>query len=291
MYRRKRAFTLIELLVVIAIIAILAAILFPVFAQAKRAAKTTVALSGFKQAGLAYIMYTNDYDDMRPKQRFWTNDCNWNTGPCTWYTWRYAVYPYVKNAGIWLDPNAPSAQNELSADSANPGDGWNDGDVIGDVCATMAEQVALDGGNASNFPKDNAIPCKSNIVGNDDIADGTSMTWAQNPANLLLLEDSRGWWEGLGDWWPTLTTPAAHNANGDVDIWTDNGGEMAFWDNNKGGIYGFFDGHAKMLNAFATFQLGNNFMWDNPGLVSDATIQSDVQTIQDIYVSNGQQVY
>jgi prepilin-type N-terminal cleavage/methylation domain-containing protein len=62
----KKAFTLIELLVVIAIIAILAAILFPVFAQAKLAAKETSALSNTKQMGLATLMYVNDYDDTFP---------------------------------------------------------------------------------------------------------------------------------------------------------------------------------------------------------------------------------
>jgi len=63
---RKKAFTLIELLVVIAIIAILAAILFPVFAQAKLAAKQSVSLSNVKQQGLAVVMYSNDYDDNSP---------------------------------------------------------------------------------------------------------------------------------------------------------------------------------------------------------------------------------
>ena len=62
--KRNRAFTLIELLVVIAIIAILAAILFPVFAQAKTAAKSTVWTNSFKQTGLALNIYTTDYDDM-----------------------------------------------------------------------------------------------------------------------------------------------------------------------------------------------------------------------------------
>src|SRR5262250_3403391 len=63
---RKRAFTLIELLVVIAIIAILAAILFPVFAQAREQARTISCLSNVKQIGLGIKMYTQDYDEEFP---------------------------------------------------------------------------------------------------------------------------------------------------------------------------------------------------------------------------------
>jgi prepilin-type N-terminal cleavage/methylation domain-containing protein len=109
---RKRAFTLIELLVVIAIIAILAAILFPVFAQAKAAAKKAASISNQKQNALAAIMYSTDYDDVNPIY------ISWADGPgapayiaghgC--YPWSWNTQPYMKNADIELDPQAPPIQ-------------------------------------------------------------------------------------------------------------------------------------------------------------------------------------
>jgi prepilin-type N-terminal cleavage/methylation domain-containing protein len=67
---KRYAFTLIELLVVIAIIAILAAILFPVFTQAREKARQTTCLSNAKQIGLATLMYANDYDERYPQQQW-----------------------------------------------------------------------------------------------------------------------------------------------------------------------------------------------------------------------------
>ena len=107
---KTKAFTLIELLVVIAIIAILAAILFPVFAQAKLAAKKTVALSNAKQVALAQYMYMNDYDDHLIKSYYGfpaAPACAWSTVSGVYYDWRYAIQPYQKNAGILADPTNP----------------------------------------------------------------------------------------------------------------------------------------------------------------------------------------
>jgi len=92
-------------LVVIAIIAILAAILFPVFAQAKAAAKTSVALSNTKQIGLGEIMYIGDFDDTYPARR----SCL-QTTPTTIYSWKQAIYPYVKNTGLFTDTVNPAAK-------------------------------------------------------------------------------------------------------------------------------------------------------------------------------------
>jgi len=103
---KLRGFTLIELLVVIAIIAILAAILFPVFAQAKLAAKKTVALSNAKQMGTAQFIYMGDYDDNLVKSYFGfpPPPCS-NWGNNTYYSWEYALQPYVaKSNGLLQDP-------------------------------------------------------------------------------------------------------------------------------------------------------------------------------------------
>lgn len=83
----RRAFTLIELLVVIAIIAILAAILFPVFAQAKSSANNTVSLSNLKQIGLAGLMYQADNDDFNPQGDDYAE-----------WVWMFLYSPYIKGA-------------------------------------------------------------------------------------------------------------------------------------------------------------------------------------------------
>jgi prepilin-type N-terminal cleavage/methylation domain-containing protein/prepilin-type processing-associated H-X9-DG protein len=111
---RHRAFTLIELLVVIAIIAILAAILFPVFAQAKAAAKKTVCLSNVKNLGTASMLYSGDYDDMRTPQYGYYDSVTkesilWfgsTTYPATKVDFKKGLlYPYTKNGEIVDCPN------------------------------------------------------------------------------------------------------------------------------------------------------------------------------------------
>jgi prepilin-type N-terminal cleavage/methylation domain-containing protein len=100
---RSRGFTLIELLVVIAIIAILAAILFPVFAQAREKARATTCLSDNKQIGISMAMYMQDYDNTFPPQRtdgMLTLAAGGKEG--TYYD---ALLPYQKNYQIWICPS------------------------------------------------------------------------------------------------------------------------------------------------------------------------------------------
>ncbi|HEY3268481.1 MAG TPA: prepilin-type N-terminal cleavage/methylation domain-containing protein [Armatimonadota bacterium] len=98
---RFRGFTLIELLVVIAIIAILAAILFPVFARARDRAQTTACLSNMKQIGVGLYTYLQDYDDTYPFLR------NVNAPG---YTWREQLFPYVKSKDVSACPSNPYAK-------------------------------------------------------------------------------------------------------------------------------------------------------------------------------------
>ncbi len=100
----RKGFTLIELLVVIAIIAILAAILFPVFAKAREKARQTSCLSNVKQLALGLLMYAQDYDETIPDRRISGAGCS---GPLPVVNWQQLVYPYVKNEQIFLCPSNP----------------------------------------------------------------------------------------------------------------------------------------------------------------------------------------
>jgi len=125
---RRSAFTLIELLVVIAIIAILAAILFPVFAQAREKARQAACLSNLKQLGTAVQMYSQDYDETflhvlstggvgkLPDGRDFRG--NW--------MWPLAFYPYIKNEGVFICPSDPDGgETGYNRSTANPvNDTW-----------------------------------------------------------------------------------------------------------------------------------------------------------------------
>lgn len=122
---RQSGFTLIELLVVIAIIAILAAILFPVFAQARESARSTSCLSNMKQLGLALRMYSQDYDETNPNIRL----ADYSGGCCNQdLIWKNVVMPYIKNKPVFACPSNPYSLldpgNKATLTNNGQGEGW-----------------------------------------------------------------------------------------------------------------------------------------------------------------------
>jgi prepilin-type N-terminal cleavage/methylation domain-containing protein len=202
----KRAFTLIELLVVIAIIAILAAILFPVFAQAKLAAKKTVSISNQKQLGLAILMYANDYDDTYPRNDGCTlndsfvtsfNGQTAGTNPTPWcngdgpandgnggyafrdnhYEWGKWVLPYVKTTALFLHPVIQPLAGV--AVKGNPS-GLAAGEITGGYSLNLALTGAI-----------NAWPTIQNFGIRNSWLGGTT-TSVQDPSEAMLIMEQVG---------------------------------------------------------------------------------------------------
>jgi prepilin-type N-terminal cleavage/methylation domain-containing protein/prepilin-type processing-associated H-X9-DG protein len=166
MLRRKdQGFTLIELLVVIAIIAILAAILFPVFAQAREKARAISCLSNVKQMGTASMMYAQDYDEalVFAGNRFahqndpcFNGNSNYNSNNRAWVDWEIPLIPYIKSSQIFVCPdkrefgcygyamNTDSSNDDFPGSPSPPGT-WGSATSSGGVAigpVTLASVVA-----------------------------------------------------------------------------------------------------------------------------------------------------
>jgi len=119
--RQHKAFTLIELLVVIAIIAILAAILFPVFARARENARRASCMSNLKQIGLGMMMYVQDYDETYPLSYEYNSQLppdGYSWSGTLWF-WQQTIYPYTKNDQLYICPSTPV--NAVSAAAVSLG--------------------------------------------------------------------------------------------------------------------------------------------------------------------------
>jgi prepilin-type N-terminal cleavage/methylation domain-containing protein len=225
---QRRGFTLIELLVVIAIIAILAAILFPVFAQAREKARETSCLNNMKQMGIALTAYLQDWDDTYPPNRF----CK-TAAPCaiengglegTYYNWKRALWStgLIKTANVYLCPSNDNAWN-VSEQNSCIGDESN---CVGPNKGVAALQ--LPHGYAYNgafFHEVNGARSAGDI---------------QDPSNLIYILESKAGYPDLGDW--ACNSVFAHS------------------DHRENWL--FADTHAKSLKESQT--LTPTFLWRNP---------------------------
>lgn len=201
--RRQCGFTLIELLVVIAIIAILAAILFPVFAQAREKARTVTCLSNTKEVALARLMYVQDYDETFPPNRIYNTDG-------THTTWRAAVMPYMKSEQLYRCPSAPWARNEYD---------WPDTSCLADGGMTLQDY------RNGNFHSRINFADNGNIFGN-----AASLASIQYPASTVQILETRDFWPDLGTW--TIGWNYDRNG-GSLPFWHNGGGNWGFGDGHS----------------------------------------------------------
>jgi prepilin-type N-terminal cleavage/methylation domain-containing protein/prepilin-type processing-associated H-X9-DG protein len=274
--RKVSAFTLIELLVVIAIIAILAAILFPVFAQAREKARATSCLSNLKQISTGILMYTQDYDEKFPLYFAGlcarvTNplDANDNPtpgpdGPGRRAMWQYQIYPYLKNWDIYSCPSDAATATgfierfynlsygynygylshlEVTADPGCPSNGqWFSGVGLGAVSRPASIVMLADTGGKAAFP------------GGSTLGSDLNPPDAWPSSSYFYGPDTVGWGQNCGNYY--AGTPGAQ--------WANTGGFA--WRHSEGGNVAFTDGHVK-FNRIGSLMNGTN----NPTLALDCT--------------------
>jgi len=201
----RRGFTLIELLVVIAIIAILAAILFPVFARAREKARQTSCLSNLKELQLGALMYAQDYDEVQLRVNigggltYTLPNGNPHTGYMLWHT---SLFPYVKNIQIY---NCPSGDRDFTGQYTGGGDYGvntrNAGRSLGSMSFPAQNMffAEADGGDAYNLDGDSG-GTNSEMVGrhneglNNTFIDGHAK-WMTR-ANIPPYSSSSRYWQG-----------------------------------------------------------------------------------------------
>lgn len=283
---KSRAFTLIELLVVIAIIAILAAILFPVFAQAKVSAKGAASLSNLKQTSLAILMYTIDNDDYCPVDQTWgdSNSPLWfGTAGSEWRIWSWDILPYMKTAHILQDP-VTSSEPINAAWGANlslgydPQYGYNYTALSPSVWGVTDAQGRM-----------TRTPASTTSAGSPA---GTVLMTAMTAAHLSPSAD--GWWWGAGTFITGKASepvdcynipPACFWGWGYDEFWSnttlgnsyENGAVTGYSAPRKGGqvTSAFLDGHVKY---FAPGQLAAGTNWTRN---SAAGVSIDAARIDD----------
>ncbi len=237
--RMRSGFTLIELLVVIAIIAILAAILFPVFAQAKTAAKKAVGISNVKQLALAVQMYANDADDVvNPQRRQSMGPANGGSDPSDGLTFEYFLQPYVKSADLYMS-NTDSGTKYTSP--------------IGTYRRSYAAV-------SNAFRGFQGVPGKDGIQNGRTLKVSKAVSWFPSPSETVAIVEQHQADAGLNDaqlWkkqkWVlgsvTLNSrmfPQPAECFWAKEGWLSYGVSNAY---NGGGVYGFMDGHAAYKSA------------------------------------------
>jgi prepilin-type N-terminal cleavage/methylation domain-containing protein/prepilin-type processing-associated H-X9-DG protein len=247
---RQKAFTLIELLVVIAIIAILAAILFPVFAKAREKARQISCASNLKQLGLAIAQYTQDYDEQMPgKGVQWAAPWGGNT----WMPWEVMVAPYVNNGAETASPaqlgqNPPASVWSCPSNPNNTGAAAFDSGSFQYSCDYAANYNTAFNMNQDWSPGDGAFGNTLQPV-NDGTFKTVSLASMVSPANLITLVE-----DNYNPRWPQalLNLCGSDNSTWNVDIVNSSFPCGVFAGHSGFSNYLFADSHVKAMKTMTT---------------------------------------
>jgi prepilin-type N-terminal cleavage/methylation domain-containing protein/prepilin-type processing-associated H-X9-DG protein len=207
---QRRGFTLIELLVVIAIIAILAAILFPVFAKAREKARQTSCLSNIKQLGIAFVMYAQDYDEILP--RYSDHAC----APLVKQMWYDVTAPYVKNTQVTRCPSLPGAARGIGVNYNHVATcGTTSGCALGSMQVPAQTMMLSDSGTPPTNPTaGDLVYCRRCWPAGPNATD----TYNRIPLDRHNEGVNVGFCDGHGKWMKAMTLvspPAAGTPEGD----------------------------------------------------------------------------
>lgn len=242
--RSQRGFTLIELLVVIAIIAVLAAILFPVFAMAREKARQTSCLSNMKQLATASMIYMQDYDQ-RTVFGGYVWDWGWTQYPAYGAGWAGTLMPYIKNTDVLVCPTDPTSPTPASGDvpagkvvsymyNINAS-AWGHGVNISRIPGPTKSIMFFEGyGNTANVDKPGEVPLPSSQM-TSAVSDGMYL-YGPNYNQFGILLDT-GY---LGE---TNSSTIQRNPDGR---------------HSRGTNFAMFDGHVKWYNGH---QVSPGYEW------------------------------
>jgi len=267
----RKGFTLIELLVVIAIIAILAAILFPVFAQAREKARSISCISNMKQLGLGLAQYHQDYDEQLIKEYYgFPADCSsWGSN---YHSWRFAVQPYVKSIGVLACPSNSIAGNKADWYFSTSFGGVN-GNFVPSSYAVNQDLIGFANGPCAGL---------SSGLGN--------LSQIQAPADTIMVADTQTPWNDTKALWVGASSITAANGPGLPNPATNGGdfqggvvpsiGANGVFQNHQGQVnFLFSDSHAKAMKLAHT--LTPKDLWASP--LTPAQITTALGTMRTEY--------